>query len=106
MKCKKCLKDFKENLWKIKKTYEGIDYHHNPPKFMVKNWVGEEIILCRSCHRKLHDLIIKILNEEARTLKFCKSEHWVLTKLSLVQREKATERIIKFTNEWLKNDNC
>jgi len=86
-------------------TYNGIDEHHNPPQFMFEedeSWVGELLNLCRKHHRELHDEIIKILNEEARTLKFIKSEYWVWIKMNLNQRRKARDRIFKFTGEWIK----
>ena len=104
MKCDFCVKDFEEKA-KQGVTYEGIDEHHNPPSFMFEDdeiWEGELYNLCRNHHRKLHDKIIKILNEEAKTLKFIKSEHWVWVKMSLNQRKKARERVYKFTKNWIK----
>jgi len=101
MNCAKCKKYFTGNEWKSGKTYEGIDEHHNPPKFMVNVWEGKLYNLCRKCHRELHDEIIKILNEEAKTLKFVNSEHWVWIKILPINQPKAVKRVFDFTEEWI-----
>lgn len=104
MKCNKCKKEFFNGEWKSGETYKGIDEHHNPPKFMMEIWKGKFYNLCRDCHRELHDEIIKILNDEANTLKFVNSEHWVWLKIIPKNRLKATKRVFKFTEEWVNGD--
>jgi hypothetical protein len=100
MKCDKCKKEI-ESKWKSGETYEGIDYHHNPPQFMVNEWHGKIYALCRKCHTELHKEIRKILNEVAETLKFVNSEHWVWIKMSPIKQWKAVDEITKFTEVWI-----
>lgn len=105
MLCEKCGGDFEEFVYEKGETYKGIDGHHNPPTFLMKvNWEGEIHNLCREHHRELHDKIIVILNSIARTLKFIKSEHWVLQKMSPKQIEEARKVVYKFTREWLNKE--
>ena len=105
MKCAKCSKDFPDNSWVKGETYEGIDYHHNPPEFLMDKWEGEIIPLCRKCHKELHYEIKKILNDIAKTLKFVNSEYWVIQKMSLAQKKIAFVRVFEYTKEWIKNGN-
>ena len=104
MKCNKCGKDKFED-WKNGITYEGLDEHHNPPEFiseyLKEKWSGEYYSLCRKCHRELHDEIIKIMNKKAETLKFIKSEYWVMQRMSLNQLRECKKEIYDFTNKWL-----
>ena len=77
MKCEKCGRDI-ESEWKSGVTYEGIDYHHNPPQFLMDNWKGDLLKLCRDCHtgkNGLHKQILILMNKKANTLKFNGSEH-------------------------------
>jgi len=101
MKCDKCGNDFSGYIYEKGETYNGIDEHHNPPKFLMRNWEGKFYNLCRGCHRKLHDEIIIILNKVAGTLKFNKSEHWVTKKMSPNQIEEARKIVYIFTEEWI-----
>lgn len=104
MKCQKCGREF-EDCWESKKTYEGIDYHHNPPisfsKFLNEKWKGKIIPLCRKCHKDLHSEIIKILNKKAETLKFIKSEYWVFQRMNLLKIKETQKEIYDFTIKWL-----
>jgi len=108
MECQKCNHYFKDSCWESKKTYHGIDEHHNPPRFLSKKlkekWIGETYNLCRKCHRKLHDEILKILNENSNNFKFIKSEYWTLKKMNIKQIKKAKEEIYAFTKRWIKED--
>ena len=101
MICDKCKKEFNGMEWKSGETYEGIDLHHNPPQFMMNKWEGKTYNLCRKCHRKLHDEIIKILNKFANTLKFIKSEYWVWNKIIPNKRQEIKDEIIKFSEVWI-----
>lgn len=108
IQCDKCLGLFNSNSWEREVTYKGIDEHHNPPKFITKIlqeiWVGEFYNLYRKCHRILHDKILEILNNNACSFKFIKSEHWIMKKMNLNQIRKSKEEIYKFTLEWIKGD--
>lgn len=107
MKCDKCKKDFSEEIWESGKTYKGIDEHHNPPQFMFEDeevWKGVLYNLCREHHRFLHDKIIKILNQEAGTLKFLKSEYYVWLKMNKIQKLSAREKIFEFTENFIKEE--
>jgi hypothetical protein len=109
MKCDYCNEDFSESKWEKGVTYEGIDSHHNPPEFLSdflkEQWSGEFYNLCRKHHRELHDQIILLLNKKANTLKFIKSEYWVLQKMNLKQIEEVKEEIIEFTRRWINDGN-
>ena len=101
--------DYCNHLFKIKAekgvTYKGIDEHHNPPQFMFEkdeNWKGKIYNLCRKHHRQLHDEIIKILNMEAKMLKFVKSEYWVWMRINLARRKEIRKKIFGFTERWIK----
>jgi len=104
MKCEKCKKDFSEHIWENGKTYKGIDEHHNPPQFLMENWKGKTYNLCRKCHRNLHDLIIDMMNKKANTLKFIKSEYWVMQKLTPKQKKELCEEVYNFTELWIRED--
>ena len=104
MKCDKCKKDFSKEKWVSGQIYSGLDEHHNPPKFMMKDWEGKIYYLCRKHHRELHDMIIKILNEVAETLKFIKSEYWVWIKMSEIKQKDARKTVFIFTERWINND--
>ena len=101
--CKKCNKDITEE-WERYKTFRGANEHHNPPEFMMERWQGELIWLCRKHHEEIHKEIIKILNEVVGTLKFCNSEHWVWIKMPQTLKNLALKEVVKFTEEWLKNE--
>ena len=105
--CEKCNKIFNEK-WESKKTYEGIDQHHNPPEFLSEflndNWSGEFYNLCRKCHRKLHDEIIIILNKKANAIKFINSEYWILQKMNEKQIQEVKNEIYDFTKKWIKEN--
>ncbi len=104
MICQKCKKDFSGIKPEKNKTYKGIDYHHSPPKFMLKEWEGEEIPLCRKHHRQLHDEILKIMFKHSNLLKFKKSEYWTWIGILPINRKKCIEEVIYFTSRWLGND--
>lgn len=101
--CQKCKRDITEQ-WKLGVTYKGEEEHHNPPKFMIKNWNGELLNLCVECHDNLHKEIIKILNKCLGSLKFINNEYWAWVRMSLSQRDKAKQKTINFTKKWLEED--
>lgn len=104
----KCDYDGEEIItkWESGKTYEGLDEHHNPPKFLcVGEWSGKTYFLCRKHHTELHKEIKKILNKIAGTMKFVNSEDWLLKKMSLNQINMARQEVYNFTEEWIKNGN-
>ena len=105
--CEKCLKMFEDNEFVRGETYKAIDEHHNPPKFLMDKdkWKGELPFLCRECHREIHNIIIRMMNKKAGTLKFLNSEHWLLKKMSLNQRDELAVEVFNFTKEWLKDGN-
>ena len=110
LKCAYCGRKGEE--WERYKTYEGLDEHHNPPKFLCRGevpngnyWRGEIYLLCRKHHRELHNEILKILNKIAGTFKFINSEHWVLQRMNEEQIEQARQEVYDFTKEWIKNGN-
>ena len=108
MKCDKCKKDCSKLIYEKGKTYEGIDKHHNPPEFLSdflkEKWSGEFYSLCRDCHRKLHDIIIIMLNKKANNFKFIKSEYWILQKMNLKLIRESKEEIYAFTKIWIKKN--
>ena len=95
-----------EDIWESGKTYEGMDNHHNPPKFLMKrNWEGKRYLLCRKHHVELHKEIKIILNKIAGTMKFCNSEDWLCKKMTQKQIEQARKEVYDFTERWIKNGN-
>jgi len=103
MKCEKCGKDFE---YKAEKgiTYKGIDYHHNPPEFMLEKWAGEIIPLCRKDHVKLHKKIKEIMFKHSTCLKMINSEHWLWLKTLPMNREGCIKEVIEFTKGWIKEN--
>lgn len=101
--CKKCNHLFKHK-WEKGKTWEGIDEHHSPPEFMLDEWKGKIIPLCRKHHRNLHDRIIKIMFKHSNLFKPKKSEHWTWVAIMPNKRKECIEEVIKFTKEWLRDD--
>jgi len=101
MKCQKCKRDFSNVIWEKGKTYEGLDEHHNPPKFMIEKWNGKTYYLCRKHHRELHDEIIKILNKFTKSSVFVKSERWTWIKIIPKDRLKVTKEVCNFTERWI-----
>jgi len=103
MICDKCKRNFEEKAEK-NKTYEGIDYHHNPPIFMFEKnemWAGKIVLLCRKHHRELHDEILKIMFKHSNLFKPKKSEHWTWIAILPCNRKKVIEEVMKFTKGWL-----
>jgi len=103
MKCDKCLNEFNEE-WKLGKTYEGIDEHHNPPQFLMEKgeeWKGELFSLCRKHHTELHKEITEIIRKHSMR-KTGKSDYWLWLYVS--DRKKCREEIIKFTEGWIEGD--
>ena len=105
--CQRC----KQNLTGIKAeqlvTYEGADEHHNPPRFMFDNkskWEGELLILCRKCHRELHDEILKIMFKYSNLFKHKKSEHWTWIAIIGENKIKCREEVYNFTKRWLNGE--
>ena len=103
VKCDKCGKSIFRD-WVSGETYEGLDEHHNPPQFTLKEWKGEFVYLCRKCHRELHDEILILMNKKAGTLKFIKSEFWVMKRMNEQQKEELSQEVYDFTKEWLNGD--
>jgi hypothetical protein len=98
--------------WESGKTYNGLDEHHNPPKFLCVGevpggnyWKGKTYFLCRKHHVELHREIKIILNRIAETLKFCNSEDWLCQKMTWQQIEQARQEVYDFTERWIKNGN-
>lgn len=107
MKCDFCGVDFKD-WWEKGVTYNGIDEHHNPPKFMFKKngkWNGKLYNFCREHHKKLHKIIIKILNKKFNGFKFIDSEYYIWIRLSKQQQQQVTKEVYDFTEKWLKDGN-
>ena len=98
MKCDKCGKDFEEKF---------LDAHHIHPKFMDnKRGNGKKFMLCdfkdRGCHYDIHHkIIIPLLNNYARTLKFNGSEYWLWKKILLIDRPKVILEIIKASEDFI-----
>jgi hypothetical protein len=109
--CAKCHEKFCNQDYPAGSIFQGIDEHHNPPKFLTgeKEWndfEGRQFLnLCREHHRELHDEIIVILNRVAKTLKCNKSEHWVCQKMSPAQKKEATKEVFEYTKRWLSQKN-
>jgi predicted HNH restriction endonuclease len=101
MICSKCKKDFSGIKAQNGITYEGIDEHHNPPEFMLDEWKGEMIPLCRNCHKKLHEKILEIMFKHSNLFKPKKSEHWTWMAIIPNKRNTCVEEVIKFTGDWL-----
>jgi len=104
MRCRKCKEDFSEKDWESGKTYLGIDEHHNPPEFMLEEWNGEMISLCRKCHKDLHIEIRRIIFEHSTTFKPNKSDYWSWIKVIPNKRQECITEIIKFTRGWLNGE--
>ena len=102
-RCEKCNKDCSDIKYERNETYNGIDVHHNPPQFMFEKpeWVGELICLCRECHRKLHEEILKIMFKHSNLFKPKKSEHWTWIATIGEDRFKCRDEVYKFTVNWL-----
>lgn len=102
MKCEKCgfeiePKDYTDLI--------RIEEHHNPPKFMLKNWKGELINLCRDCHiEKLHPLITNIILKNSNKLKPTKSMEWAWKYVPYENKEKCIKEVTAFTEKWIKED--
>jgi len=103
MICEHCKKDFSGIKAEQGITYEGIDYHHNPPEFMVDKWKGELLKLCRKCHKELHIKIREIMFKHSTLFKPNKSDYWTWIKVLPCDREKCVNEVIKYTKE-LVND--
>ena len=107
----KCIKCNKENTqWVSGEKFEGLEEHHNPPRYMFENrkrWEGEIFTLCDECHEKLHqEVIIPFLNVVAGTLKKNGSEHWLWNKLILeYKRENTKEQVINMTRRFVHDTN-
>jgi len=104
MICMKCGEDLSHIRAEKYKTYEGIDEHHSPPEFMLEEWEGRIIPLCRKHHKELHIEIIRIMFEHSTLFKPNKSEHWTWIKVIPTNRPKCIKEVIKFTDDWIKND--
>jgi len=89
MICMKCGEDLSHIRAEKYKTYEGIDEHHSPPEFMLEEWEGR---------------IIRIMFEHSTLFKPNKSEHWTWIKVIPTNRPKCIKEVIKFTDDWIKND--
>lgn len=87
--------------WEKGVTYEGIDGHHNPPEFMLEEWEGEIIPLCRKHHRELHDEIRRIMFEHSTLFKPNKSDYWTWIKVIPNKRGGCIEEVIKYTKGWI-----
>jgi len=103
--CEKCHKDCSNNNFKKGETYEGVDIHHSPPQFMFEkdNWVGGLIILCRKCHREIHDKILEIMFKHSNLFQPKKSEHWTWIAIIGEGRIKCRDEVYEFTKRWLKD---
>lgn len=99
--CQKCNKE-QEREWYSGETYEGIDSHHSPPTFMMKeNWKGDLISLCRDCHKEIHIQIRKIMFKNSNLFKMNNSDYFLWLQITPQDRRKTIEEVIKFTREWL-----
>ena len=104
IRCSKCNCNLNNKEWKKGKTYEGLDYHHNPPQFMFedkKEWKGELIPLCRKCHKELHTKIREIMFKYSNLFKPNKSDYWNWIKVIGKDRIKCREEVFSFTKRWL-----
>ena len=102
--CAYCKREGEE--WISGKVYNGLDEHHNPPKFLFKDnleWKGKTYLLCREHHVWLHRKIKLILNRVAGTTKFVNSEEWICNKMTLIQIAIARKEVYDFTEEWINN---
>ena len=106
MICDKCKKNI-DSKWESGITYEGIDFHHNPPQFLMKDWKGDLLTLCRNCHtgsNGIHNKILILMNKKANTLKFNGSEHWLLQKMCQKDIDELANEVFEFTNNWLNKE--
>jgi len=107
MKCMKCKKEI-NCVWETKKTYEGIDRHHNPPeeisRFLKEEWNGKIYDLCRKCHKILHKEITKILNKHSPSFKFINSDYYTMLKMNPKQIKESQKEIYVYTKNWVKKD--
>jgi hypothetical protein len=121
MKCIKCGKENTE--WKSGEIYEGLDRHHNPPKYMFKpinlsgiyyndgtieeEWTGEMYILCRDCHtgkNGLHQIIIiPYLLKKSGMLKYNGNEQWIWKNILRCDRKLIREEIFLLSKNWVEN---
>ena len=101
--CEKCGGAFNnpQYKWEKGKTYLGLDNHHNPPKFMMNQWVGKEYFLCRKHHRELHDKILKIMIKHSTLMKPNKSEYWIWLYTPKENKEKCMKEVFEFTEEYV-----
>lgn len=100
MMCNRCKKDFiqieSHHVWcKVMDNPSGLTWKEYPNRFN----------LCLACHRALHrEIIIQILNECARTLKFNGSEHWTWIQVAHSDKEETIEKVcsatLKFVMEY------
>ncbi|MGQ4876546.1 MAG: hypothetical protein ACP6IY_20975 [Promethearchaeia archaeon] len=107
IRCSKCNCNLTNKNWKKGVTYKGLDYHHNPPKFMFKNekeWVGDLIPLCRDCHKQLHLKIKDIMFKHSNLFKSNKSDYWIWINIIGDNKIKCRKEVFKFTKRWL-NEN-
>lgn len=101
MKCTKCNQDFSDAQYKQGETYKGIDYHHNPPTFMMEKWEGMIIPLCREHHVEIHREIKKIMFKHSSLMKPKNSEHWTWIAILPKDRKKVIRGVNKFAGKWL-----
>ena len=106
--CIKC--SAKNKKWISGEKFEGLEEHHNPPRYMFKDrkqWCGEIFTLCDRCHEYLHhNIIIPLLNVISGTLKRNGSEHWLWNKLiPEYKREDAKQLIINATRRFIHDTN-
>ena len=103
-KCKRCGKE--NTKWNSGETYKGLDEHHNPPQFMMNEWKGELYFLCRECHKELHQkIIVPLLNNFARTLKYNGSEYWIWFKILPIDKPNAIKKVYNTTKDFIENVN-
>jgi len=106
MKCSKC------SLEIMPKEYTDlyrIENHHLHPSFMDNpKGLGELIPLCRDCHiLKLHPLITEIIIKYSNLLnRKNKNYSWIWKyHVSHTNKEKCIKEVIKFTSNWIKEEN-
>jgi hypothetical protein len=109
-KCKKCGSLNKPAEKGI--TFEGLDEHHNPPRYMFDNrntWNGELYWLCRKHHTGIlgihKTIILPILLNNMTSIRFNGSEEYIWRNLIIPSKKEIIKKeVFESSKKWV-NDN-
>jgi hypothetical protein len=98
VKCAKCGIELNEN-WQ--EHHVWCKFMNNPHGNTWKEYANR-LYLCEKCHFELHQMIIiPLLNDKTRALKFNGSEYWLWKKILPIDRELVIEEVCKETMRWI-----